>query len=133
MKIKLKEDPPEWRKFTWQFCGLIAVLGGVVGWRKGIAIEGLSLFFGTLSLTSLLAWLRPGWFRGFYRFGMISSAWMGARVGRVVLTIFFFLILVPLGLVLRLFGHDPLRLKKRPGETSYWTPVGKSGGFEKMY
>ncbi len=133
MKIKLKETPDEWRKFTLQFCGLVAVLSGWIAWRNGVLIAGLPFLIGVPVSVSLAAWFRARWFRGFYRFGMIASVWLGARVGRVVLTVFFFVCMLPLGLILRLFGHDPLNLRKRPEETSYWRPVGRNGGFGKMY
>lgn len=133
MKIKLKENPAEWRKFVLQFCGLMAVLGGVFAWRKGIAPGALAPFAGVLALASVLAWFRPRLFRGFYRFGMTASAWLGARVGRVVLTVFFFVCLLPLGLILRGLGHDPLGLRRRAGETSFWKPAGRNGGLGKMY
>jgi len=39
---------------------------------------------------------------------------------RVLLTALFFLVLTPMGLVLRLAGRDPLRLRRREG--SGWSP-----------
>ncbi|HPR32099.1 MAG TPA: SxtJ family membrane protein [Prolixibacteraceae bacterium] len=40
--------------------------------------------------------------------------WFGWVVSKVVLSLLFFLFLVPLALLYRMFHHDSLRLKKRP-------------------
>lgn len=52
-------------------------------------------------------------------FGKIWSGWKKialviARVNaEIILFIFYFLIFTPYGLILKLFGHDPLRLRTR--------------------
>ena len=53
--------------------------------------------------------------------------WHGARAlgwvnARVLLTIFFWFVLTPMSLVLRLAGHDPLRRQHVRGESG-WAPV----------
>jgi hypothetical protein len=40
----------------------------------------------------------------------------------IVLSIFFFAIVTPVGLCMRLVGRRPLALGKDPGRASYWTP-----------
>jgi hypothetical protein len=58
----------------------------------------------------------------------IYKAWMGIAVvlgeivGPVVVGTFYFLVLTPIGLVLRLVGHDPLQHKKGSG-TTFWHPL----------
>ena len=46
------------------------------------------------------------------------AARIGNFQGRVILTVFYFLFVTPLGLAVRLFS-DPLRLKHRSGDT-FW-------------
>jgi hypothetical protein len=38
----------------------------------------------------------------------------------------YYLLFLPIGLVLRITGHDPLQLKPPPGNTLWETPVGKT-------
>lgn len=51
----------------------------------------------------------------------ISSAWLGfgavlgAFNNRIVLGLIFFLVLTPVALLARLFGHDPLGLRSKAG------------------
>lgn len=40
----------------------------------------------------------------------------------VLLAILFFLVIAPIGLLLRLFGRDVLRLRRDPAAASYWIP-----------
>ncbi len=41
-------------------------------------------------------------------------------LGRLAIALAFFLIIVPLGLVMRALGLDPLRLRREPAAASYW-------------
>ncbi|TWT82824.1 hypothetical protein CA13_42870 [Planctomycetes bacterium CA13] len=41
-------------------------------------------------------------------------------VGHFLFGIVFFALVTPIGLLLRVFGHDPLRLRKTDGTTSFW-------------
>ena len=56
------------------------------------------------------------------------------RLGRVtnflLLGLFFFLILLPVGAVMRLVGHDPLRLRSGAGRRSHFTPVTRHADAE---
>jgi hypothetical protein len=45
--------------------------------------------------------------------------WIGDAIARLVLTIFYFTIFLPFGLVSRLFA-DPLGIRRRTGE--FWRP-----------
>jgi len=116
-----------------QVCGIAALGSGWLAWREVIGMAGWFVLLGLLLVAGLTAWVRPEWFRGFYRFGLAASAWLGERMGRVILTIFFFVLMVPLGWLLRLAGHDPLSLCKSPQTDSYWQPAGKTGRLDRMY
>jgi len=133
MKFKLSPDPRQWRTFMLQLCVLLTLLACWLAWRGTIRTDhGLMSLLGILVL-AISAWRRPRWFRGFYRVGMAVSAWLGDKVGRIILTLMFMLIFVPLGWALRLAGYDPLALRKPRGEKSYWQPARKPGRLDQMY
>ena len=44
---------------------------------------------------------------------------IGWTISHILLTLMYFFVFAPFGLVLRLFGHDPLRLKES-NEDSFW-------------
>ena len=132
MKLKLKENPREWSKFTTVMAFIAVVLIAVL-WRREVL--GRELFWGLAGLlagVTLLAWLRPGPFRGFYRVGMRFSFHVGQVMGAVMLTVFFLVVMTPLGLLLRLCGKDLLGLKRRDAG-SYWRESRTSDDFDRQF
>lgn len=64
------------------------------------------------------ALLFPAGLRPVYKAWMKFSEVLGFVNSRIILFVFFYLILVPFGLVLRVFGFDPMR-RKLDGSSSY--------------
>lgn len=70
---------------------------------------------------AVIAWVYPKlltplnnvWFK----LGMLLSA----IIAPLVMVVIFFLVITPLGFVLRFLGKDPLRLKKDTQQDTYWT------------
>ena len=78
------------------------VLGGV----------GAVLFVLGLAAPAILAPLNRGWTRlGLLLFKVVNP---------IVLGLIFLLTIVPIGLLMRVFGKDPLRLRFDPEAESYW-------------
>lgn len=71
-------------------------------------------------LLALVAWLRPALLTSlnkvWTRFGLL----LGAVVSPIALGVLFFLVITPIGLLMRLTGKDPLRLKFERSDESYW-------------
>ena len=53
-----------------------------------------------------------------HNFGLL----LGRIVVPVMMSILFFFGVTPVGVIMRLFGKDPLRLRFDPDATSYWIP-----------
>ena len=132
MKLKLQESPREWLKFTAVIGTMVALAGWLLQKRGWLPGELWMVFIPGVIAVSLCA-MRPQWFRGFYRGGMTVFFHIGQFMGRMLLTIFFFLAVTPLGLILRLMGKDLLQLKRDPKATTYWQSPRKSGGFDRQF
>lgn len=116
-----------------QFCAVLLGLALVLRWRGLLGPEQLAWVGGADVVLALAAWLQPAWFRGFYRVAMIASAWLGDRFGQVVLTLLFFLIIMPIGWVLRLCKYDPLaRAWKSPAAT-FWQPARPRSRLDRLH
>jgi hypothetical protein len=63
---------------------------------------------------------------------MTVSFHIGQVVGKVLLTVFFFLFLTPLGLLLRLMDKDMLQLRRSPAKT-WWQPARNNRDFDRMF
>jgi hypothetical protein len=64
---------------------------------------------------------------------MTVSFNIGQVIGKVLLTLLFFLLVTPMGLLLRLLGKDLLRLKKTPDQATYWHRAKSSREFDRMF
>lgn len=131
--LRLKEKPIEWIKFT-------AVMGLVVNgvlwmlwWKGRLAIATPIAAAVVAGIALVTAMLRPRWFRGFYRGGMTVSFYIGQTIGKVMLTLFFFLVVTPMGLLLRMAGKDLLHLKRRAGDESWWHRAKDSREFDRLF
>jgi len=133
MRLHFKEEPKEWRKAA--LLSLIgpSVLIGILRWRHVVSWNGVAVALALAALVALCAWLRPRWFRGYYRF----TTWLGFHIiqfiGKAVLVAIFFLFLTPLGWILRLAGKDLLQLKSKPDLKTFWQPAKPDGSLDRMY
>lgn len=131
--LRLKEKPIEWIKFT----AVIGLALNIVLWllwkRGGVSLVWPVAAAALAAIALMIAIIRPRWFRGFYRGGMTVSFHIGQTIGKVLLTLFFFFMVTPMALLLRLIGKDLLRLKKRSGEKTLWQPARNSREFDRMF
>lgn len=77
-------------------------------------ILGLAFLVVTIFFPHALKPLNYAWFR----FSMLLSKIMNP----IVMGILFFVIITPLGILMRLSGGDPLKLKWKKDVKSYWLP-----------
>jgi hypothetical protein len=131
--LRLKEKPIEWIKFTAVMGLAVNVVAWLLWWRGQLGLALPTATAVVAVVATLTAMIRPRWFRGFYRGGMTVSFHIGQVIGKVLLTLFFFLLVTPMGLLLRLLGKDLLRLQRKPGETSGWHPARNSRDFDRMF
>ena len=68
---------------------------------------------------------------------MVFAVILGWFMTRVILSLLFYAIITPIGLVLRIFGKDFLELKKQVVQGSYWnqrdSDLEKNQNYEKQF
>ena len=133
MKLRFKEDPKEWRKSTLLAALGLALLSSLARWRQHLANEKWLVILAVLATVAVCAVLQPRWFRGWYRLSLRLGFYSSQFIGRCVLALFFFFILTPLGLVLRLTGQDSLRLKRPRDAKTYWHPARESTPLDRLF
>jgi len=105
------------RSFGLVFAAFFAILAAYNWWHQR-AIWPLYLAVAVAFLAVALLWpnaLAPAnrlWTKLGHILGMIVSP--------IVLSLMFFLVVTPTGLLMRLLGKDPLRLRRDSGAGSYW-------------
>ena len=113
----LKTGKSELRKFGLLVGGVFIGLGLLFWWRDkgyfpvffvaGAPLVTLGLLFPRSLKTTYLAWM-----------GMAFC--LGLVVSTILLTLFFYLVFTPMGLLARLAGKDFLTRKLDRGASSYW-------------
>lgn len=133
MRLKLKEEPWEWQKFTTAMAVLLGAVAVLLRKRQIIPQVALILILTLLGLALLLCLVRPRWFRLFYRAGMTLSWAIGQVVSTILLALFFLCVLTPLAFMARLFGKDWLKTKRNPLATTYWLPAKSNNQFDREF
>jgi hypothetical protein len=133
MKLKLKEEPGEWRKQALLAVVGLAVLSSLLRWRRVLPPHLWLAVLVVLGIMALGALLRPRWFRGYYRFSMRVGFVISQAMGFVALVLFFLFILTPVGFILRLAGKDPLQLKRRAEVTTFWQPAKNDSPLDRLF
>lgn len=104
------------------FCGLV---GYSIGRKTGhwSEVEIGWVLAGLLSVGGLVL---PALIRPIFIGLILLTFPIGWVVSHLLLGLIFYGVVTPIGLILRISGHDPLQLKK-PSRNSVWkTPVGKT-------
>jgi len=121
------------RSFGLSVGGFLCVIAVLLLWRRRIGrAEVLGAIGGTLVLLgvlwpSILKWPNILWWRFARVLGYVNA--------RVILTILFGLVLLPLGLVWRMMGKDPLARRKSnwPGWSPYPGRYRDRRHYQRMY
>src|SRR5437016_945378 len=114
---ELKTGSRELRKFGLLVGGVFSALG-LLWWARGRSYFAWPLVPGVLlvafgaALPRALKYIYLGW--------MSLAVVLGFVVSNVLLTVFFFLVIAPVGLAARLVGKDFLRLKLDRETATYW-------------
>ena len=107
------------RRFGWTVGGVFAVLGALLLFRHRTAAGAVAMSLGGALL--LLAAAAPALLAGPHRAWLALARSLGRVNSAIFLFLTFFLILTPLGVVLRLFGRDELR-RRGPAPPTMWSP-----------
>ena len=98
-----------------------AVLLGIAAWNLYRGRATVVLIFGALGGLLLVAGLLvPPAARAFHTAWMRFAVLLGHVNSRVLLTLVYYLMVTPYGVVTRLVGRDPLRRRGAKGAESHW-------------
>jgi hypothetical protein len=97
-----------------------AVLFAIAAWNLYRGRTTVVIILGALGAALVVAGLFiPVAARGFHNAWMRFAVVLGAINSRILLTLMYYLVMTPYGLVSRLVGRDPLRRRGKGGE-SHW-------------
>jgi len=119
----IKSTKKELRNFGITIGVILLVIGGYLFFKElgsyqtflylAIALIGLGLIIPNLLKPIYLIW-------------MIFAVIIGWVMTRVILSLLFYLIITPIGIIAKILNKDFLNLKKEYGKTTYWNKRDRS-------
>ena len=113
---------PSSRELRW-FAGMLIVFFAVIAgmWRvRSGQVTGPAILFGVTSLIGLLGLAVPQAIRWVFVGWMVAVWPIGWVVSHLLLAVIFFGVIMPIGLILRACGRDPMQKKIDRSATTYW-------------
>ena len=115
--IDPKHEVKELRKFALTLFCALGILGALLVWRKrdiGFLLSGVG------AAVLIIAWGRPLVLRLVYKYWMRLALALGLVTSHIVLALLYYLVITPIGLVMRVLGKNPLALHIDQRAESYW-------------
>jgi len=129
----MQTDAKELRKFSITLFIALGILGLFLLWRKG-GVGFVPLGFAFLLL--LLGMKRPSLLTPFYKGWMTLSLLLGYIMSHLVLMILYYLLMTPIGLVMRILQKDLLGRQFDKKAKTYWVKRSQESlrdQYEKMF
>jgi hypothetical protein len=120
--IRINRDPTGRQLAV--FAAAWLVLLGAVGAKEWMRNRGLAaeILWAVAAAVPLAGAVSREALRLVYVGLSLATRPVGIAVSLIVLAAVYYLALAPIGLTMRLFGHDPLSRKFEPGAPTYWNP-----------
>jgi len=121
--LELKRDPTlrEVRQFAriWlpAFCAVLATWA-VLRWQAW-PVAGTLVAIALLGV--VVEWARPRWMMALFLGWMWASFPIGWLVSHILMGLIYYLVITPIGLIMRTVGRDPLSRRFEPEAETYWT------------
>ena len=129
--VKWRRDARELRRFAIAMLIGFFVLGVLSAWKvKGIGTGSIVLW--SIGVVLAVAAFVPKLGRIAYLAVYLPTSIIGYVVSNVMLTLMFFLVVTPLGIVMKLMGKDVLQQRK-PNRKTQWTPVKETRNEDSYY
>lgn len=120
IEINWRPNRKELRNFAIVALIASAVISALLYFIKGLAIKWCVVLCAGGLIVFLSSFINIGITRIIYLGLILITLPIGYAVSFILLAVFYFLLLTPLGLLFRLFGRDPLCRKFDPDADSYW-------------
>ena len=112
----------------------IAIFFSVVGRLSAHTWKPFFLWLGVIGFAAgVLFWLIPQIAKPFYLVWYFIACCMGFVMGNTLLSAFYFVVVTPFGLVMRMGGRDPLRKKFNRNTPTYWQDAEKVVDLKRYY
>ncbi|MEI8341464.1 MAG: hypothetical protein WCH43_08030 [Verrucomicrobiota bacterium] len=112
----------------------LAAFFSLVNWLSGHPVKPFFLYLGGIGFAvGVVLWLLPALAKPFYLVWYFIASCMGFVIGNLLLSLFFFIIISPIGLLVRSLGRLSLRKGFDKQSSSYWCDAEKVVDLKRYY
>jgi hypothetical protein len=98
----------------------LIIVAALLFWKSRAAAP---YWAGAAALMALLGLVLPRVLKPLYVVWMTFAYYLSFVMTYIILTLFYFVAVTPAGLIMRLFGKDPMNRRFPGKEASYWVPA----------
>ncbi len=121
VQINRNPTPRQLRQFGWIWMAFVALFGAVAWFKFDNPVVARGLWIAAVAVP-VAGWALPAFMRLVF-LGMSYLAWpIGFVVSHVILAAVYYLVVTPIGLVMRLVGYDSMKKTVDREAASYWVP-----------
>jgi hypothetical protein len=132
VRVNTTPTPSQLRQFGFIWLGFLSAFG-LLAWFKLASPTAAIALWALAVVVPVAGWIAPPVMRAVF-VGMSMLAWpVGFVVSHLVLAAVYYLVLTPIGLVMRLVGYDPMRRRSEPGATTFWIERAPDGRGSDRY
>ena len=124
----IKSEKSDLRKFGIIVGTVLLIIAGLLFWKEK---ESFQLFLTIGIVLFVTGIVIPFTLKPIYWVWMVFSTILGWFMTRVILSLLFYVVFTPIGLIARLFGKQFLDLKQNHSQQSYWN-MRKVEAFTKL-
>jgi hypothetical protein len=110
----------ELKQFALLWIGFFGLIGAYCLGGKDSLPAAAALW--AVAAAGLVGYLRPGFLWPVYILWMVLAFPIGWTMSHLLLLTVYYLVVTPIGLLMRLFGYDPLQRRFDRSAKSYWVP-----------
>jgi hypothetical protein len=131
--IDLNKNPTE-RELRWfgLMLPIFAILLGTLLWRPDAPQWAILVWAFGATLSAIYFTLKASR-RRIYVGWMLAAYPIGWTVSHLLLGAIYYLIVTPIGMILRLTGYDPLQRRFDRSAATYWTPHDPGGDVSRYF
>ena len=132
--IQINRNPTrrELNRFGFIWLGFLALFGVIAYLKFGSPLAARWLWIAAV-VVPIAGWMVPAFMRLVFLGMSYLACPIGFVVSHVLLAVVYYLVLTPIGLLTRLFGHDSMKKGFDPDAESYWIERSAEAADPKRY
>ena len=133
IEVNWNPDDRELRRFGWIAVAASVVIAIVLHVLKGLDVRWCAVIVAAGSAVGLSAWVSLKVTRAVYRILVGATLPIGLTISLLLLSLFYFGLITPIGMFFRLIGRDPLRRRSDAKARTYWLAHPSPGRPERYF